>query len=194
VHSESPQGHRAGRVLLVAGLLAIGVGLAWPFRHRCRLPADLAAADVAVVDVPLRRQDVALEVGPPSQHSPATPLNEDADAFASAHASHRPDLAALEPPPILPRDFGPALSTDEITIRRDWRPARLKLPENKPAQRRHRLTDGDSLQRLAERYLGNAARADEIFAINRDVLSAPDLLPLGKIIRIPPRETDSAGL
>jgi nucleoid-associated protein YgaU len=180
-------------VLLVAVLLTAGVGLAWPFRQRSRLPPDLAA-NVSVVDVPLRRPDIALEVSPPSQHSPAAALSEDSGEFALQQRASRPDLAALGPPPILPRDFGPASPTDGITVRRDWRPARLKLPDNQPTQRRHRLTDGDSLQRLAERYLGNAARADEIFAINRDVLSEPDLLPLGKIIRIPPRETDAAGL
>jgi nucleoid-associated protein YgaU len=50
------------------------------------------------------------------------------------------------------------------------------------------LTDGDSLERLAQQYLGDAARAEEIYALNRDVLPAPDLLPLGRIIRLPPRD------
>jgi nucleoid-associated protein YgaU len=75
-------------------------------------------------------------------------------------------------------------------IHRNWQPARLKLPATSPRLRRHRLTDGDSLERLAERYLGSPARAAEIFEANRDLLQAPDLLPLGRIIRIPPREAD----
>lgn len=194
MHSDSPSGRRAQRVLFVAGLVVAGVGLAWPFRQRSRLPPAPLAADVAVVDVPLRRPDVALEVSPPGQPSPAAPLGDDADADAATDRSHRPDLAALGPPPILSRVFGPAAPTDGITVHRDWRPARLKLPANKPNQRRHRLTDGDSLERLAERYLGDAARAEEIFAINSDLLAAPDLLPLGKIIRIPPRDDETAGL
>jgi nucleoid-associated protein YgaU len=64
----------------------------------------------------------------------------------------------------------------------------MKLPLVAPAMRRHRVTDGDSLERLAERYLGSPERAAEIFDANRDVLTAADLLPLGRIIRIPPRE------
>lgn len=58
--------------------------------------------------------------------------------------------------------------------------------------RKHRLNDGDTLARLAERYYGDARRAEEIFAANRAVLNSPDLLPLGIEIFIPgvapPRE------
>jgi nucleoid-associated protein YgaU len=169
----------------VAGLVAAGLGLALPFRHRARLPR-IPPPDPAVVDVPLRRQDVALEVSPPGQVSPAAPLDDDGDLLAAAHRLRRPDLESLGQPPILPQDFGPAVVADGGATRRDWRPARLKLPASTPNLRRHRLTDGDSLERLAERYLGDAARAEEIYAINRDLLTAPDLLPLGKIIRIPP--------
>jgi nucleoid-associated protein YgaU len=47
--------------------------------------------------------------------------------------------------------------------------------------------DGDTLASLAKRYLGDAARAGEIFEANRDVLPSPDTLPIGAILRIPPR-------
>ncbi len=50
----------------------------------------------------------------------------------------------------------------------------------------HKIADGDTLVRLAERYLGDGERWPELFAFNRDVLSAPDLLPLGTELRIPP--------
>ena len=39
---------------------------------------------------------------------------------------------------------------------------------------------------LAERYLGPASRAGEIFAANRDVLFDPKLLPIGVELKIPP--------
>ncbi|MBI1904280.1 MAG: LysM peptidoglycan-binding domain-containing protein [Planctomycetia bacterium] len=48
----------------------------------------------------------------------------------------------------------------------------------------HRIVDGDTLARLAERYLGSASRADEIFRQNQQVLPAADLLPVGKVLRI----------
>ncbi|MEN6451915.1 MAG: hypothetical protein ABFC96_15605 [Thermoguttaceae bacterium] len=63
-------------------------------------------------------------------------------------------------------------------------------PLNSPIRvnRTHRIVDGDTLAGLAERYLGSAARANEIFAANRDVLLDPKLLPIGVTLRIPPSE------
>ena len=49
----------------------------------------------------------------------------------------------------------------------------------------HYIVDGDSLERLAEELLGSRERALEIFAANRDVLEDPEILPLGKPLRIP---------
>jgi len=50
---------------------------------------------------------------------------------------------------------------------------------------RHRIVDGDTLPRLAERYLGTSRRYLEIYEINRDVLRTPDELPIGVELRIP---------
>jgi nucleoid-associated protein YgaU len=55
--------------------------------------------------------------------------------------------------------------------------------------RKHRIADGDSLELLALRYLGDKARANEIAALNRDVLSDPSLLPIGREITIPGEES-----
>jgi nucleoid-associated protein YgaU len=49
----------------------------------------------------------------------------------------------------------------------------------------HIVHQGDSLARLASRYLGDDARALEIFDLNRDVLDNPHVLPLGVELRIP---------
>ena len=49
----------------------------------------------------------------------------------------------------------------------------------------HKIIDGDSLALLAERYLGSASRASEIFAANRNVLSQPEILPIGVELKIP---------
>ncbi len=53
----------------------------------------------------------------------------------------------------------------------------------------HRIADGDTLSRLAQRYLGRGDRYLEIYDANRDVLASPDLLPIGVMLRIPPRHT-----
>lgn len=49
----------------------------------------------------------------------------------------------------------------------------------------HVVSDGDTLGELAERYLGDAARAEEIYDLNRDRLTNPDLLPIGMVLRTP---------
>ncbi|MEE2990175.1 MAG: hypothetical protein VX715_06145 [Planctomycetota bacterium] len=49
----------------------------------------------------------------------------------------------------------------------------------------HRIQDGDTLRNLAEQYLGNADLAASIYDANRSILASPDLLPLGRQLRIP---------
>jgi len=44
---------------------------------------------------------------------------------------------------------------------------------------------GDTLSAIAERMLGSQARYLEIFEANRDRMSSPDRLDVGKPIRIP---------
>jgi nucleoid-associated protein YgaU len=53
--------------------------------------------------------------------------------------------------------------------------------------RTHIVVDGDSLERLAGRYLDDARRSNEIFEANRELLSSPDLLPIGAELVIPKR-------
>ena len=52
--------------------------------------------------------------------------------------------------------------------------------------RRHTIRDGDTLRKLAGRYLGDAERWQEIYDANRDALSDPELLPVGAMMVIPP--------
>jgi nucleoid-associated protein YgaU len=54
-----------------------------------------------------------------------------------------------------------------------------------------------ALAELAKRYLGNAGRWSELYDYNRDVLTNPDLLPIGAELRIPvapfhPAESEAA--
>lgn len=69
--------------------------------------------------------------------------------------------------------------------------SREPLAEN-PASaeplRRHRLTDGDTLPDLAEKYLGSRDRSGEIYEANRQRIPAPDVLPIGVEILIPARD------
>ena len=66
----------------------------------------------------------------------------------------------------------------------------MLLPAAAPADEAihsHTIVDGDTLAALAQRYLGSAARALEIYEANRNVLSDPRLLPIGAELKIPPR-------
>ncbi len=61
----------------------------------------------------------------------------------------------------------------------------------------HTVVDGDTLTNLAVRYLGRADAYLDIYEHNRDVLRSADLLPIGAVLRIPPRTTsrpEAAGL
>ena len=66
----------------------------------------------------------------------------------------------------------------------------MMLPAAAPADetaRTHKVVDGDTLSALADRYLVSAARADEIYRANRDVLRDPKLLPIGVELKLPAR-------
>jgi nucleoid-associated protein YgaU len=153
----------------------------------------LATSSSHVSDVPLRRPDVTLEVSLASEPSPADGLESSDEPAANPVATleqplTRPDLDALGPPPQLPADFG----RDQSPRLTSWKPARRPPGLQPDAARQHRLTDGDSLEKLAIRYLGAIDRASEIYEANRDVLASPDVLPLGRIIRIPPATQEPA--
>jgi hypothetical protein len=55
--------------------------------------------------------------------------------------------------------------------------------------RTHSIVDGDTLAKLAERFLGDPLQSDRIYQLNRDVLSSPELLPIGIDLKLPPRQS-----
>jgi hypothetical protein len=57
--------------------------------------------------------------------------------------------------------------------------------------RTHIVVDGDSLAKLAGRYLDDPRRSGEILELNRGLLSNPDLLPIGVELVLPPRSADA---
>ena len=54
--------------------------------------------------------------------------------------------------------------------------------------REHKIEDGDTLEQMAARYLGDPARANEIFELNQNILTSKEELPIGVTLRIPDRE------
>jgi nucleoid-associated protein YgaU len=49
----------------------------------------------------------------------------------------------------------------------------------------HRVRQGDTLSEIAERFLGDAGKANVIFEANRNVLDDPDLIFPGQELRVP---------
>ncbi len=98
----------------------------------------------------------------------------------------------------LPAPSRPPADAEERT---DWGTAAgVKMPElhvpaadEASAPRTHTIVDGDTLTDLARRYLGAADRYLEIYQWNSDVLTHPDVLPIGRLLRIPPRIPPDSG-
>lgn len=192
-------------IVLVAGFCA-----AWPYRRRSLPPVE-PLVEVLPLELTRPSKETTVQQARPggltfssgfeegSEPSPAKALMP-ADEAATAEAASRlaegmvltsgtlpasDPLEHLAPPPLLPTTFG----TSPLDTH-DWQPAGMPHALQFSSQTRsrlYRLRDGDTLENLAERFLGDAARAEEIFQANRQVLAHPDLLPVGKTIVIPPR-------
>lgn len=50
----------------------------------------------------------------------------------------------------------------------------------------HTVVKGDTLWKIAEKHLGKGARYPEVFEANRPMLSDPDKIYPGQVLRIPP--------
>jgi nucleoid-associated protein YgaU len=49
----------------------------------------------------------------------------------------------------------------------------------------YKIEEGDTLQKISKKFYGTYRRWNEIYEANRDVLSSPDRIKPGKVIRIP---------
>ena len=127
------------------------------------------------------------QIAPPHGNDPTKRVG--AGPLSSIHHPVQADrpatvLTPAEPleVPRLPKSF--PTSSPRLATR--WGTSLLLgVPDDSPKTIRHRITDGDTLPSLAERYLGSADRHREIYEANRDLLKSPDLLPIGIEVKIP---------
>jgi nucleoid-associated protein YgaU len=82
--------------------------------------------------------------------------------------------------------------SDSSAISHPVIPPPWPAPDEDAGPRTHVVIDGDSLARLAGRYLDDPRRGGEIFEANRGVLSDPDLLPIGTELVIPSKSSTTA--
>lgn len=92
--------------------------------------------------------------------------------------------SAPSPPTALPASY--AAPVNSVTANQ-VAPPPWPMADEATESRTHVVVDGDSLERLASRYLSDPQRSREIYELNREVLSAPDLLPIGAELKIPER-------
>jgi nucleoid-associated protein YgaU len=109
-----------------------------------------------------------------------------------AHGEEQPATVVLParvagPPPSLPPTY-PGADQANWGAAMTLGPALAAAPP--PKLLRHKIIDGDTLPSLAQKYLGAKDRYLEIFELNRDILKSPDLLPIGKQLKIPARPSD----
>jgi len=185
------------RLALGLGVMALGVLGALPFRRApqagknelARQTAHQATlGDGVALQVPGQRTAIESQA---SQLEPMPPVEEPEEP--QRREADKPAFRAAWPPPRLPDEYYPLFPAEKrdqngqgrvISANNQTRPPRQKT-------KRHTIHDGDTLPLLAERYLDDPERADEILLANRSVLTDPEVLPIGVEIIIPPRNQAS---
>lgn len=62
-----------------------------------------------------------------------------------------------------------------------------ELPQGDVTQPTYTVQRGDSLSRIAKELYGDASEWRHIFEANRDIITNPDLIHPGQVLRIPQR-------
>jgi nucleoid-associated protein YgaU len=193
---------RTKKLLIVSLVLALGIGLAWPFRNVAPVFAPTEPSNVPVLPASEAVTQQTRAASPPDQSVRATPSPE--QHVAAKMTSTGEDAAATLASAGFDVENHPALvnhplngpTTDPVSNRpaeapRDARPAyatgRPAPTEDSawPEEVVHVVRNGDTLEKLAQRYLGDEGRALELFDLNREQLVNPHLLPIGAELRIP---------
>ena len=190
----------SGKQTLLLVLVAIATGSAIVFSRREPQPVESASdAEPRLV----RRLPSANSSDAAVQHvlradedpGPRLPTVATGEAGSETPTEFGPSLEGgsawpFHPAAALLDQGGPSLPAigPELTLE----PATgAEADESRPAiepARTHVVVDGDTLGKLAARYLGSRDRYLEIFNANRQVLSKPDLLPIGAVLTIPSGE------
>jgi nucleoid-associated protein YgaU len=179
-------------------VLALGICLAWPFRKSAPQFAPTAPGDGTVVPIseavtlqstasPVAEQ--AASTTPVEQRHVTAMMTSAGDGVAAASETgfdvlNHPALAQQ------PRDEPPLSRADALPASKT-RPAYATSPPAPteetawPEEVVHIVRNGDTLEKLAQHYLGDEGRALELFDLNRDQLTNPHLLPIGAELRVP---------
>ena len=193
---------RVKKILVASFVLAVGFGLAWPFRKSADAPS-LPAESIVIPPA-----HTAGESFPPVGQEPerkqvaaqmASTGGSDASAFdlenhpsiaghpATTEPSQLQTLRTDDTSPVTP-ELPPSMADARPAY--ETAPAAEPQPPAWPEEVVHVVQNGDTLEKLADRYLNDEGRAMELFDLNRDQLTNPHLLPIGAELRIPVPRTD----
>lgn len=191
---------------LAMGVLLVGIVGAIFFRNEPNLSGDAPRLenprkiDEQIADKPLVPYLTGVETD-----DEAIPADKDAPTVdVSSMAAQwevppflrdsAPDpLAANSPAPPDPIRLDPETES-QLAVpdhNRAWQAQPSRGIASTPASQRqvlHRVQPGETLSGLAARYLGDATRFEEIFAVNGDVLQSPNDLRPGMMLKIPSKE------
>lgn len=186
------------RIFIGFGVIALGVCAALPFRHPpgqrnsmavVPVPEELELGKDLPLQVPGQKLVSQLQTPASAPTLSREPVSQPAKAAEASVAQEPMSDHQVDYPPALPDEYQPLFpargkvrNTTGVVIGPSY-----TQRDSKPL-RHHIIHDGDTLASLAQRYLGSADRADEIFQANRDVLTAPELLPIGVEIVLPARQ------
>ncbi len=159
---------RRHKLIAAAAVLVIGMLAAWPLRRTEPLMSGTV--------VPAANPPAATSLSPITANGPLNALPDSNFETTAAHAQ----LSGTSAIPVA------TTLTKQLIAPSTGSVSGNELAE--PAERIHIVHEGDSLERLAKRYLDDAGRAMEIFELNRGALANPHLLPLGAELRIPTKE------
>jgi nucleoid-associated protein YgaU len=174
------------RLLTAGAVMVVGVGLALLFR-RSSADSDLPIAMQSDPQV-VRKQPDARTV-PAAEPAANSPRGQPAATAESRRTSPTVVTPVNQPapPPDLPKYLPSGSQGTSQTFSTRWGTSlNDMLPETASAPAVHKVVDGDTLGSLAERYLGSASRAMEIYEANRGVLTeGPNILRIGTALKIP---------
>ena len=190
---------------LVPLILIMGLVAAWPFRLRETVRAPVRSNDDYSIRLKLPFA-LPLQVAPIMESSPAWELNETKSATMSKQVLVQPELHVADhldrdqPPPPFAPNYQSILETENefgspiVQPHKSENGIFSEDDENENNPHRYRIRDGDTLQSIAKKFLGDEARFAEIFELNEQRLpyDNPDLLPVGREILIPPRPGDGS--
>ena len=160
---------RRTKIVIVIAIVAIGAALALEFRKRKSGDASAVSAGNT----------------PPAS---GIPVGETVHAARPSFDGHIEPDPASAPESGQGSGYQPVSPVGMASSARDDAPVTTgSLVDINAPEERHQIADGDTLPRIAERYLGSSDYWQALYAYNRDVLKDPDVLPIGAELRIPPK-------